>query len=165
MWDKSIHTYAVANWEYKEWFITIKEPLGLLCISSYAILDDWHVEVRLLTLWWASLKNRWKAKNKKFTNVKSYFISYVKINTTIHRTSHSRDHEFGLFWLLLADFKPKMPKFSHFCWFEEYTIYETLIGNWVLRFKWGINQLHRTSHSRDLEFGLFGVVLRLRCLI
>ena len=119
----------------------------------------------LRCVYWHCLKNRWKAKNKKFTNVKSYFISYVKINTTIHRTSHSRDHEFGLFWLLLADFKPKMPKFSHFCWFEEYTIYETLIGNWVLRFKWGINQLHRTSHSRDLEFGLFGVVLRLRCLI
>ena len=52
-----------------------------------------------------------------------------------------------VFWPFLT----KKDNYSHFCWYEGYILYETLIEKWVLRLKCGDNQLHTTSGSGDMK--------------
>ena len=48
----------------------------------------------------------------------------------------------------------KNAKFSHFCWFYTYKMYETLNRKWIFWLKWAMYQACTTNRSRDIEFWL-----------
>ena len=76
------------------------------------------------------------------------------IKTMDRLCSHNhwfRKYEIQSFWAFIT----LMSYFSNFCWSERYTLYETLVGIWPFRLKWGVNQLCRTSRSRDRKFSHF----------
>ena len=45
--------------------------------------------------------------------------------------------------------------FSHFCSSNGHTLYQTLIGNWILWFYWALIEVHQTSGSRDMKISHF----------
>ena len=92
---------------------------------------------------------RWSNKYMIYeTLIGTYILrSFWGVNQLV-TTNGSWDMKFGKIY----PFGPFFAKKYHFRWSNKYMIYETLIGTYILRSFWGVNQLSTSSGSKDINF-------------
>ena len=89
------------------------------------------------------------------TLIGNWLLQFYKVHIYVNWTSGSPDIIISHFSYFFA----KCVTFSHFCWSNGYTLYETLVGNWMLRFCWALIQVHWESGSRDMKISHFATFL------